>query len=67
MPRVIINRIICVHIAPGDRVLDFLAGSGTLGEAAIRQGRSAVLVDSGEEAMAVMAKRLAFAQPQFHG
>jgi len=66
-PLAIINRIIKVHSNPGDRVLDFFAGSGTIGESAIRHGRSAVLVDSNPEAIAVMAKRLAFARPNFHG
>jgi site-specific DNA-methyltransferase (adenine-specific) len=63
----IINRIVCVHSNPGDLLLDFFAGSGTLGEAAIRNGRRAVLVDDNEQAMQVMARRLAFAQPAFHG
>lgn len=66
-PLGVINRIIKVHSNPGDRVLDFFAGSGTIGEAAIRHGRSAVLVDNNEEAMHVMGKRLAFAQPSYHG
>ena len=66
-PLAIINRIIRVHSNPGDRVLDFFAGSGTVGESAIRLGRSAVLVDSNPEAMDVMERRLAFAQPKFHG
>ena len=52
---------------PGDRVLDFFAGSGTTGEAALRHGRSAVLVDESTDAMEVMAKRLAFADPSWHG
>lgn len=66
-PLGVISRIVRAHSNPGDRVLDFFAGSGTTGEAAIRQGRSAVLVDNNEQAMRVMAKRLAFAQPRFHG
>ncbi|QDV10030.1 Modification methylase RsrI [Planctomycetes bacterium Poly30] len=66
-PLGIIDRIINVHTEPGDKVLDFFAGSGTIGESAIRQGRSAVLVDQNEEAMQVMASRLAFARPKFHG
>ncbi len=65
-PLSIINRIVKVHSNPGDRLLDFFAGSGTLGEAAIRLGRSAVLVDNNPEAMEVMVKRLAFARPKFH-
>lgn len=66
-PLAIINRIVQVHSNPGDRLLDFFAGSGTLGESALRLGRSAVLVDSNQEAMEVMAKRLGFASPRWHG
>ncbi|MEI7837592.1 MAG: site-specific DNA-methyltransferase [Planctomycetota bacterium] len=65
-PLAIINRIVKVHSNPGDRILDFFAGSGTIGESAVRLGRSAVLVDNNPEAVQVMAKRLAFAKPQFH-
>ena len=66
-PLAILNRIVKVHSNPGDRVLDFFAGSGTTGESAIRAGRSAVLVDSSPEAVDVMRKRLAFASPQVFG
>ncbi len=65
-PMGVLNRIIKVHTNPGDRVLDFFAGSGTTGEAALRLGRSAVLVDNNQEAMQVMTDRLAFAEPRFH-
>jgi site-specific DNA-methyltransferase (adenine-specific) len=54
-----------VHSHPGDRVLDFFAGSGTLGEAAARADRGFLLVDSNPEAALVMRKRLAFAEPEF--
>jgi len=56
-PLGIINRILNVHTRPGDFVLDFFAGSGTLGDAAATLGRNAVLVDSNPEAIAVMQKR----------
>ena len=65
-PLAVLNRIVRVHSNPGDRVLDFFAGSGTTGEAAIRAGRDAVLVDNRPEAMRVMAARLAFANPAFY-
>lgn len=65
-PLAIVDRIIRVHSNPGDRVLDFFAGSGTVGEAALRNGRNATLIDNNEQAMRVMAKRLAFARPSFH-
>lgn len=66
-PLAILNRIIRVHSNPGDNVLDFFAGSGTTGEAAVRAGRKAVLVDSNPEAIDVMKRRLAFANPVIHG
>ena len=62
-PLAVLDRIVRVHSNPGDRVLDYFAGSGTTGEAAARAGRSAVLVDRHPEAVAVMAERLAFARP----
>jgi site-specific DNA-methyltransferase (adenine-specific) len=63
-PLAILERIVRVHSNPGDRVLDFFAGSGTTGEAALRHGRSCVLVDSNPEAIALMRRRLAFAGPE---
>ena len=66
-PLAILNRIIRVHSNPGERVLDFFAGSGTTGESAIRNGRNAVLVDIGSEAMNVMSARLAYANPDVYG
>jgi site-specific DNA-methyltransferase (adenine-specific) len=60
-PLTILERIVCVHSNPGDRVLDFFAGSGTTGEAALRHGRSATLVDSNPEAIEVMTRRLSCA------
>ena len=66
-PLGILNRIVQVHSHPGDRLLDFFAGSGTLGEAAARHGRSCTLIDSNPEAIEVMSTRLAFAEPTYHG
>jgi site-specific DNA-methyltransferase (adenine-specific) len=57
-PIAILERIVRVHSDPGARVLDFFAGSGTTGEAAWRNGRSAVLVDENPEAIEVMERRL---------
>lgn len=57
-PLAVIERIVRVHSNPGDRLLDFFAGSGTLGEAAAKFGRDAVLVDVSDEAVAVMRSRL---------
>lgn len=58
-PLAILDRIVRVHSNPGERLLDFFAGSGTFGEAAARNGRDAVLVDESAEAVRVMRKRLA--------
>lgn len=58
-PLAILERIVRVHSNPGERVLDFFAGSGTTGEAAARLGRDAVLIDVSADAVAVMRKRLA--------
>lgn len=67
-PLAIINRIIRVHSNPGDRVLDFFAGSGTIGESAASLGREAVLVDHNPEAIAVMKRRFArIPHVTFHG
>jgi site-specific DNA-methyltransferase (adenine-specific) len=57
-PLGILERIVRVHTRPGDRVLDFFAGSGTTGVAAAKNGREFLLVDESAEAVAVMEKRL---------
>lgn len=58
-PLAILERIVRVHSNPGDRLLDFFAGSGSFGEAAARNGRDVVLVDQSDEALRVMRARLA--------
>jgi site-specific DNA-methyltransferase (adenine-specific) len=63
-PLRILERIVRVHSDPGDLVVDFFAGSGTTGEAAARNGRGYLLVDSNPEAVAVMAARLAWDEPE---
>ncbi len=63
-PLGVLNRLVKVHTRPGDLVLDFFAGSGTLGEAAARLGRDFILVDCNPEAIEVMRGRLAFAEPE---
>ena len=42
----------------GDWVMDFFAGSGTLGAVAAETGRRFILVDKSAEALAVMENRL---------
>jgi len=58
-PLGILRRIIAASSNPGDLVLDFFAGSGTTGAAALELGRDFLLVDSNPEAIAVMRKRFA--------
>lgn len=57
-PVALLNRIVKVHTMPGDAVLDFFAGSGTTGEAAQRNGRRFVLIDSNPVAVEIAKKRL---------
>ena len=57
-PMGIVERIVKVHSKEGDRCLDCFAGSGTLGEAAAKNGRDFILIDSNPEAIRVMRKRL---------
>jgi len=56
-PLGILRRIITASSNPGDRVLDFFAGSGTTGMAAHELDRDFILVDDNPEALEVMAKR----------
>lgn len=57
-PEGILRRIVQASTRPGDRVLDFFAGSGTTGAVASALGRDAVLVDENPEAIAVMRSRI---------
>ena len=57
-PEAILRRIIQASSRPGDRVLDFFAGSGTTGAVAAELGRRFVLVDNNPEAVEIMCKRL---------
>ena len=66
-PIAILERIVRVHSNPGELVVDFFAGSGTTGEAAARNGRRYLLVDSSPDAAQVMARRLALSNPECVG
>jgi len=57
-PLAILDRIVRVHSNIHDTVLDFFAGSGTTGEAALRNDRRFVLIDENPEAVRVTKKRL---------
>ncbi|MEO8261058.1 MAG: site-specific DNA-methyltransferase [Pseudolysinimonas sp.] len=60
-PHGILRRIVQASTEPGDLVLDFFAGSGTTGAAALELGRRALLVDESPDAVAVMRTRLSTA------
>jgi site-specific DNA-methyltransferase (adenine-specific) len=61
-PEGIVRRMVLASTRPGDWVLDFFAGSGTLGAVARATGRRFVLVDDNPEAIAVMRERLPAAE-----
>jgi site-specific DNA-methyltransferase (adenine-specific) len=58
-PLGILRRIIAASSNPGDLVLDFFAGSGTTGAAALELERDFLLVDDNEQAIRVMMERFA--------
>jgi len=53
----IIRRIVQASSIPGDTVLDFFAGSGTIGAVCLELGRHFILVDNNPQAIEVMKKR----------
>jgi site-specific DNA-methyltransferase (adenine-specific) len=55
----ILRRIVAASSSPGDLVLDFFAGSGTTGAAALALARKFCLVDENPEAFEVMRERFA--------
>jgi site-specific DNA-methyltransferase (adenine-specific) len=56
-PLGVLRRIVQASSRPGALILDFFAGSGTTGAAAIEFGRRFILVDDNPDALAVMAHR----------
>lgn len=56
-PVEILKRIVRASSRQGDTVMDFFAGSGTLGEAAAVLERKFILIDNNPEAIRVMANR----------
>jgi site-specific DNA-methyltransferase (adenine-specific) len=56
-PLGILRRIVQASSSPGDRVLDFFAGSGTTGAACMELGRDFILIDDNPAALEVMARR----------
>ncbi|MHB8807441.1 MAG: DNA-methyltransferase, partial [Anaerolineaceae bacterium] len=56
-PLGVIRRIITASSNPGDLVLDFFAGSGTVGEACLEMDRNFILIDNNPQALQVMKNR----------
>src|SRR5205085_4572001 len=56
-PEGVLRRVLEPSSRPGDRVLDFFAGSGTTGAVAATLGRRFVLVDENPQAVEVMRRR----------
>ncbi|MBX3205601.1 MAG: site-specific DNA-methyltransferase [Labilithrix sp.] len=65
-PLGVLTRIVRVHSRPGDRLLDFFAGSGSFGEAGAQWARDVVLVDENPEAIEVMRRRFSAYDASFH-
>jgi site-specific DNA-methyltransferase (adenine-specific) len=63
-PLGVLERIVKVHSRKGDLLVDFFAGSGTLGVAAAKHGRDFVLVDHHPQAIGVMRERLRAWDPE---
>jgi len=64
-PEGVLRRMLLASTRPGDWVLDFFAGSGTLGSVARAASRRFVLVDSNPEAIKIMRGRLGNEQTDF--
>ena len=58
-PLGIINRIVIASSNPGDRVMDFFAGSGTVGASCLKLKRQFILIDNNPDSIQVMKKRFA--------
>ena len=56
-PKKLVDRIVKASSLPGATVLDFFAGSGTVGASCIDLGRNFILIDKNQASLEVMAKR----------
>ncbi len=65
-PLGILRRILIASSNPGDRILDFFAGSGTTGAACLELDRSFTLVDNNPQSIQIMQERFKdFPQVEF--
>jgi site-specific DNA-methyltransferase (adenine-specific) len=58
-PKKLVDRIVKASSFPGATVLDFFAGSGTVGASCLNLGRNFILVDNNPSSLEVMATRFA--------
>ncbi len=65
-PLALLLRLVELLTSPGDWIADFMAGSGTLGEAGLKLDRNVVLGDRNPEAIKVMEMRLSRYADQLH-
>ena len=65
-PLGVLRRILEASSQPGDLVLDFFAGSGTTGAAALEIGRRFILMDNNPAAIRVMRTRFAGQPVEFY-
>jgi len=56
-PEGVLRRVVAASSNPGDTVLDFFAGSGTIGAVCLELDRRFILVDDNPQAIAVMRSR----------
>lgn len=56
-PTKLLERILRASSHPNNTVLDFFAGSGSMGESCIKMKRNFILIDSNQQALEVMAQR----------
>ncbi len=56
-PEGVLKRIITASSKPGGLVLDFFAGSGTVGAVCLQEGRDFILIDNNPQAIKVMKER----------
>lgn len=66
-PEGIIRRMVAASSRPGDWVLDYFAGSGTLGAVAAKMQRRFVLIDQNPEAISVMKERFSILETSVSG
>jgi site-specific DNA-methyltransferase (adenine-specific) len=63
-PVALYEYLILTYTHPGDTVLDITAGSGTTGEAAIKTGRNAILIEKDPEYFGIIQNRMAQVEAQ---